>query len=538
MKIKFITILVFTLFTCAAVSLAVGSGNNENNNGKRPECQTKTDSHDDCDSHLAASDVEHSSHSHNDHDHDDLLGDSETDFFSDLNEEDFGNEASTKKEGAAGHTECGGHDHGDSAAVDLDHEKHETDSCSSGDGHDHAHGVDGTIPVEERAAKSCEHAVPIYQCDQCRYEAGIVKVETGLLKQENGNGLINTQPAAMMNATASLNATGEIALNENATTHISPRISGIIDTVLTDIGMRVKAGDTLFTLNSVELGRALAEYERNRTLSDLAEKVLKRETKLRKERVSSEQDMIDAQMAYEQHRTELLASEQTLHVLGLTEEDLAVMRQTPHGVNSGRLPVRAPLGGTVIEKHAVSGELVEPGNDVILISDISNVWVWANLYSRDLAILLKAQKNAPVKAVVTVPAFPDHQFMGTVDYIGAVMDEDTRTVKVRLSVPNPERLLRPGMFCNVDIGISNGKAAKVVVVPRSAILSDEGKSFVFTHWKDDYYALKDVQAGREFLGMVEIVNGLQEGETVVSEGGFLLKSDVLRAKMGAGCADH
>ena len=379
MKIKFIIILVLTLFTCAAVSLAVDSGSNKNNIGKMSDTQVKKDNHDACDSHSPPTPLEHGSHGHHAHSHDDPLDDSDTDFFSDLNEEDHGNESSKGNDGHAEHTACGGHDHGDSAVVDLDHEKHETDSCSDGDGHSHSHGVEGTVSVEERAAKSCEHALPIYQCDQCRYEVGIVKVEAGLLKQKNGNGLINTQPAVMMNATASLNATGEIALNENTTTHISPRISGIIDTVLTDIGKRVKAGDTLFTLTSVELGKALAEYERNRTLSDLAEKVLKREIKLRNERVSSEQDMIDAQMTYEQHRTNLLASEQTLHVLGLTEEDLAVMRQAPHGVNAGRLPVRAPLGGTVIEKHAVSGELVEPGNGVMLISDISNVWLWAYL---------------------------------------------------------------------------------------------------------------------------------------------------------------
>ena len=332
-------------------------------------------------------------------------------------------------------------------------------------------------------------------------------------------------------------ATGEVALNENAAVHISPRIPGIIESVSADIGARVKAGDTLLTLASVELGKALAEYERNRTLSDLTEKVFARETKLREQKVGSEQDVIDAQMTFEQHRTDLKASEQTLHVLGLTEEDLAAMREPSHGAGAGRLPVRAPVAGTIIEKHAVAGEMAEPGKDLMLLSDLTTVWVWANVHSRDLAQLLEAEKRGPVAVEIVVAAFPDRQFKGVLDYVGATMNEQTRTVKVRATVENPDLELRPGMFCEVAISLGNGQAEEVLAAPRAAVFSDEGKSFVFKHWKDDFFVRQDVRKGREFFGMVEILEGLQAGDTIATEGAFLLKSDVLREKMGAGCAD-
>ncbi len=403
------------------------------------------------------------------------------------------------------------------------------------DGHDQ--GSRAALSLEELESVQCEHNVPTYQCAECRYEVGVVKVDASMLKQEHGDGLVRTQTATKTNVTVVLPATGEVALNENAAVHISPRIAGIIEFVSVDVGARVKAGDTLLTLASVELGKALADYERNRTLSDLTESVLARETKLRDEKVGSEQDMIDARMTFEQHRTDLKASEQMLHVLGLTDEDLAATREPAHGAGTGRLPVRAPIAGMIIEKHAVPGEMAEAGKDLMLLADLTTVWVWANIQSRDLAPLLQAEKRGSVAVAITVSAFPNRQFEGVLDYIGATMNEETRTIKMRAMVKNPDLELRPGMFCDVSIAIGNGPAEEVLAVPRAALMTDEGKSFIFVHWKDDFFVRRDVRRGRDFLDVVEIIEGLQAAETVVTDGAFLLKSDVLREKMGAGCAD-
>ena len=245
-------------------------------------------------------------------------------------------------------------------------------------GHGHAKGSStvSSASIEERVSKKCEHGTPTYQCADCRYVVGVVIVDASLLKRVVGAGLVRTQAVARTKVQTVLPTTGEVTLNENAAVHISSRIPGIIETVSADIGARVKAGDTLLILASVELGKALAEYERNRTMNDLSEKIFARETKLREQKIGSEQDMIEAQMAFEQHRTDLKASEQMLHVLGLTEEDLAGIREPSHGVGAGRMPVRAPVAGTIIEKHAVTGEMAEPGKDLMLLSDLTTVWVW------------------------------------------------------------------------------------------------------------------------------------------------------------------
>jgi len=395
----------------------------------------------------------------------------------------------------------------------------------------------GKGALEGRVLVKCEHDVPIYLCDECRYEAGVVKLDPSMMKKKDGTGLVQTQVVGRTKVAEVLSTTGEVALNENATVHISPRIAGIIETVSADIGNRVKAGDTLLTIASVELGKALTDYERNRTLSELSEKVFAREIRLKEQKVGSEQDMINAQMVYEQHRTDLKASTQMLHVLGLSEEDLAKTRDPVHGVSKGILPIRAPAAGTIIEKHAVAGEVAEIGKDLMLLTDLSAVWVWANVHSRDLAPLLAFEKRGPVAVEIKVAAFLDQPFKGKLDYVGATMNEQTRTVKVRATIENPDFLLRPGMFCDAAISLGSDTAEEVVVTPRDAVFSDEGKFFVFKHWKDDFFIRQDIRKGREFFGLVEILEGLQAGETVVTDGAFLLKSDVLREKMGAGCAD-
>jgi cobalt-zinc-cadmium efflux system membrane fusion protein len=383
----------------------------------------------------------------------------------------------------------------------------------------------------------CEHGIPAYQCASCRYEVGVVKVSPDLLK-DNGPGtqrLIRTEAVKKRMMSAGLNITGVTQLDENASVHISPRIPGIIESVHVDIGARVQRGDILFKINSVELGKALSDYERSRKLTALSRKSYEREKSLFERNIASEQDMIEAQMAYETHKTDLNTAEQTLHVLGLTEQDLAKMKEGVPHAGAGSLPVRAPIQGTIIEKHAVIGELVRPGSDTLLLADLRTVWVWADIYEQDLQQLLEAEKKAPISVEVFVRAFPDRTFTGKIDYIGATMDEHTRTVKVRTIVQNRERLLRPGMFCEIRAGA--GAPEDLLAVPASALFSDEGYDFVFIHWKEDYYVRRPVIKGRTFSEGVEIRSGLEPGNILVSDGAFLLKSDILREKMGAGCAD-
>jgi cobalt-zinc-cadmium efflux system membrane fusion protein len=301
-----------------------------------------------------------------------------------------------------------------------------------------------------------------------------------------------------------------------------------------DIGTRVKKEQVLFEIESVELGQALSDYEKAKALTELSLKNLERERSLFDRKISAEKDVIEAQMSYEQNRTELQAAEQKLHVLGLRDSDFRALQRDPRGILVGRLPVRAPLDGAIIEKHGVVGEVVEPGRDVLLLADLRSVWVWANIYEKDMGLLLASQGQT-ISVKVSVHSFPGRVFEGEIDYIGSTMDEQTRTVKVRATVNNEQGLLRPGMFCEIQIQVAPGQEA--LAIPKAALLADAGLDFVFRHLTDDFYVRRQVKRGRTFGDSVEILEGLRPGEVIIADGAFLLKSDVLRSKMGAGCAD-
>jgi cobalt-zinc-cadmium efflux system membrane fusion protein len=422
--------------------------------------------------------------------------------------------------------------------VDGEQHRHAENGLHEGHDHHEGHGEEAhSLSLDEIAGVRCEHDVSAYQCDACRYEVGVVKVSPALVKEDarDGNGLIRPGLVEKIGVTDGLTVTGEVQLNENEAVHISPRIPGVIESVKVDMGADVREGDVLFHINSVELGRALSDYERSRSLSALSRKNLDREQSLFEGRISSEQELIDAQMTYEQHKTERDAARQALRVLGLTDEDLASIDRGETRTRAGTLPVRAPLEGTIIEKHAVVGELVEPGSDVMLLANLTTVWVWADIYEQDLPLLIEARNLGPIPATVFVRAFPGEPFEGQIDYVGATMEERTRTVKVRATVENTDRLLRPGMFCEIRMDV--GSSGEAIAIPRVALMSDEGLDFVFRHWKEDYYVRRPVKRGREFEDHVEILEGLAPGDRIVADGAFLLKSDVLREKMGAGCAD-
>jgi len=407
--------------------------------------------------------------------------------------------------------------------------------------------VEKTVVEEEKTTElltdadilsaKCSHEILTHQCDECRYEIGVVKLDASLIggQPAAGGRLVETATTEKKIMAAPINITGEIRLNENTTVHISPRIGGILSAVNMNIGANVKTGEILFEIESVELGQALCDYKKNQALAALSRKNYEREKALFEQKIGAEAEMIAARMTLEEHESGLKAAEQKLHVVGLTEADIAALDSENHSVLRGTLPMRAPISGAIIEKHAVVGELVEAGRDVMLLADLDTLWIMGDIYESDLALLLRKKAHGGIPIEAFVRAWPEKMFSGIVDYIGATMDESTRTVKVRATIDNREGLLKPGMFCEAKIRLNSGK--EVLAVPKIALLTDEGKDFVFTRLKDDYYVRRPVKKGREFQESVEILEGLALGQTIVTKGAFLLKSDVLREKMGAGCAD-
>ncbi len=419
-------------------------------------------------------------------------------------EEHSHGEKHDEAEGHEGHEGHGGHGHGENEVSDLDR------------------------PVSELFAATCEHDIKTHECDECRYEVGVVKAPANLFD----GGLLKTIKAKKTSISVPLALTGEVQFDERRVTHVSTLAEGIIRKVHVMLGDKVKSGEALVELESVAVGDAEADYLEARGMLSLVKRNHERIAALRKEAISSEKELLLAKQELGATQIRTNAALGKLVRLGMTPASARALTQAR---SRGRLVLRAPATGTVLQMHAVAGEIAKSETSLVTIGENSSLWVWADLYERDVALVTKEQARQPLEARIEVKAFPGKQFSGTVDFVSPAMSESSRTVKLRIAVPNPDGSLLAGMFAGVKIFIPGDERA--IAISRRAILEDEGRSFVFVHHGNDYYVRRPVVTGRGFDGLVEIKTGLDGREVVVEEGAFLMKSDVLRSKMGAGCAD-
>lgn len=405
--------------------------------------------------------------------------------------------------------------------------------------HDHDHDHDAVAvsdldrPLDELFAAACEHGVKTHACDECRYEVGVARVPAHLVAE----GLVATARVEARAVTAPVALTGEVRFDERRVGHVSALAEGVVTEVHVALGDRVRRGQPLVTLDCAAVGEAQAEYLAARGLLELARRDHARVAALRAEAIAAERELLQAQQAREAAEIRAAGALAGLARYGVSAADAGALAE---GDVRGRLTLRAPQDGAVLAMHAVPGELAGTDEPLLTIGDRATVWVWADLYEGDLAAVSRAQANSAqttggLAAAVAVGAYPGEEFAGVVDLVSPSMEESSRTVKVRVAVPNPDGRLLAGMFADVRIFLPGNATAPAV--PSAAVLSDEGREFVFVHHHDDYYVRRPVVTGRAAAGWVEVLSGLSPAQTVVAEGAFLLKSDVLRAKMGAGCAD-
>lgn len=409
------------------------------------------------------------------------------------------------------------------------------------DDHD-GHGHDGHMEEEEEENEgsgldlsvaeifeaACEHNIKTHECDECRYEVGVVKASAQLFK----GGLLEKSAIEERVVSIPLRLTGEVQFDERRVVNVGSQVGGIIRKVHVTLGDKVTEGQELLEIESVEIGNAKAVYQEALAMEKLARLNHDRIEALHKEGISSEKEIHQARQEYKAAQIRLDVAKGTLKRIGINGSK-------EHGISldnsSGELILRAPSNGTVLGMHAVSGEVVKLEESLVTIGDNSSLWVWADLYEKDYARVFSEQNSNPLNAEVSVKAFPDYKFKGKVDFISPAMSEASRTIKVRIAVPNPKGNLLAGMFATVDIFLPGNQQA--LSLPQTAVLEDDGREFVFMHYKDDYYVRRPIITGNVFEEFVEIKKGLSGNELIVSNGAFLLKSDVLRSKMGAGCAD-
>ena len=317
---------------------------------------------------------------------------------------------------------------------------------------------------------------------------------------------------------------GEIVLNVDRIAHVVPRVSGNIRDIKATVGDQVKEGQLLAVLESRELADAKSSYLAAIEREILAQANFKREERLWQKKVTSEQEYLDARQALAEVRISKNSAEQQLHALGCSEKALNNLASSKHATFT-HYSITAPIAGTVIVKQITLGEQVSTESDVFTIADLSTVWVNINIYQKDL---IKIHKGQAVEIYIGhgIPSVK-----GAIAWISPQVDEGTRTANARVVLSNPNGTLRPGLFVTAKVAV--GISSTGLVIPKSALQTFEGKTVVFVR-TDKGFAPKPVELGRKNETTVEILSGLEPGQTYVTDGSFTLKAQLSKGAFGDG----
>ncbi len=340
---------------------------------------------------------------------------------------------------------------------------------------------------------------------------------------------------------AEMTLPGVLSVNENRTALIAPLVAGQIAGLTVDLGSRVRAGQTLATLNAPEFTRAQTEFLQAYAQAELSRKDYERALVLRESQAIEEREFLRRQSLHEENLTRLRAAEVFLHSLGLGDApirdleasvDITVPAEDHEAVDP-LLPVGTPIDGVVIERNAVLGDHVEPGRALFTVSDLSILWARLDAYEHQLPYL-----DSDADIVIRSLLLPDRDFPGRITFIADQVDPELRTIRVRVEVPNPNGRLRPNMYVQGFLLIRT-EGEERMVVPEDAVQLLDGAPTVFVELPgepgEDHHVFeaRHVVPGDPLSVGRIILDGLDGSERIVTSGAFTLKSELTKSAAGA-----
>ncbi|MGY6273968.1 efflux RND transporter periplasmic adaptor subunit [Methylomonas sp. MgM2] len=311
---------------------------------------------------------------------------------------------------------------------------------------------------------------------------------------------------------------GEIRFNEDKTTHVVPRLAGVVEHVYANLGQQVKKGQVIAVIASTALSEQRSELLSAQKRLELARATFAREKHLWEAKISAEQDYLQAQQAMREMEIAVQNAQQKLIALGASP----TVSASNGALN--RYEIRAPFDGMVVEKHVAQGEAVKEDASIFTISDLSTVWADIIVSANDLN-LVRVGAKVSIKATAL-----DSTASGTVSYVGALMGEQTRTATARVTLDNPDMVWRPGLFITVDLIAKETEVP--VAVSADAIQTINDKPAIFIRVQGGFIA-QPVTTGLSDGKVTEIMTGLKPGTEYAVNGSFLLKSE-----QGKGASDE
>lgn len=379
------------------------------------------------------------------------------------------------------------------------------------DGHDHAEHLGATDAHDHKSCGSRQeadgHETERQPLEPTAQDAREIGLQTAIA----GGGVLAIQ----------ISLAGDIKVNQDRMAHVAPRVEGVVTYVAKNLGDPVVKDEVIAVIESRELADLKAEYLAAVERCGMAKLAYDREAALWKEKIASEQEYLDAKQRLTEASIEKRASEQKLHAIGFDAAYLKKLTEQPDQ-SLNRFEIKAPFGGTVIDKHIVLGELVDAGTEVYSIADLTSVWVDLHVYPKDLRLIEKGQ-TVVISADSEIP-----DVEGVVSYIGPIVGKESRTAVARVLLSNPSAAFKPGLFVTAQLTAAKKQAN--VVVPKAAVQTLEGKKCVFVK---DEHGLEPVfvEIGLTDTTHVEILSGLQAGQVYVAEGAFALKSRIVTSTL-------
>lgn len=310
----------------------------------------------------------------------------------------------------------------------------------------------------------------------------------------------------------SLRLTGAVAYNAFRTTPVITQVGGPVSRILVVPGEFVKQDQPLLEVSSPDYSLLLATYIKARDTLRVATKNYERAQDLYNHHAIAERDLLQAESDQIQAQADLNAATQGIRVLGIKDPDTLVKAPS-----SAEVPVRAPIAGEVVERDVSPGQLLTPGTtQAFVISDMSTVWILANVYQDDLAYV---KVGDPV--TVTTDSYPD-TFHGKISFISPALDPNTRTLQARIVVDNVGEKLKNNMYCVATV--SAGATRNAIAVPDAAVLrNDENQPFVYLETGTNQFGRRPVEIGPSQGGKTEILKGLAVNDKVVGDGSLFLQ---------------
>ena len=348
-------------------------------------------------------------------------------------------------------------------------------------------------------------------------EPNTVEVDEGALRDLR----ITTRPVESRAGGERVVLLGGLEVDQRAYAEVGTPVAARVVRLMANAGDSVSSGQTLVELTSADLGRERAEYLSAAARLTLAEAALERKRGLAAEKIVPLREVQEAESAAGEARAALRASRAAIAAFGVEPPS-----DDGGAATSSTFVLRSPVAGSVIQRAAVVGQMLDPGTPAFRIGNLSTLWLTVHAFERDAVRIRQG-----VTASLSFPALPGQDFQGRVTLVGRQVEQESRTVPVRIDVSNRGNVLRPGMSASATLPVGDTGAA-ILTVPVASVQRVRNEWCVFLPKDANHFEIRRIGRGRDLGGEVEVLSGVRAGETVVVDGAFLLKAQAEKGDAG------